>query len=170
MQVDDKIPVYIEKNQLFKLPPNGSKIIMVGAGTGIAPYRAFMQAREFKGLKGDSWLFYGDQTQKSDFLYEKEWQRLKLLHFLEKMDVAFSRDQKNKVYVQHKLKENEKEIYEWLENGAFLYICGDKKKMAKEVHETLVDIIQKQGGITTGQAEKYLKNLKREKRLQTDVY
>lgn len=170
IELDSKIPVYVEKNPAFKLPATNAKIIMVGAGTGIAPYRAFMQQRESKGLKGDAWLFFGDRHFKSDFLYHKEWQKLLMTNTLEKMDVAFSRDQKEKVYIQHKLLENQKEIFEWIENGAHFYLCGDMKNMAKDVNKTLLEIIQLQGGINEEQARKYLKNLKKEKRFQMDVY
>lgn len=170
IEIDDQVPVYIEKNPAFKLPANGSKIIMVGAGTGIAPYRAFMQHRESQGLKGNSWLFFGDRRFHSDFLYQVEWQKLLKSKQLERMEVAFSRDQEKKVYVQHRLIENQKEIYEWLENGAHFYLCGDMKSMAKDVNKTLLEIIRVQGGISKEQAEKYIKQLKREKRFQADVY
>ncbi|WP_372933067.1 assimilatory sulfite reductase (NADPH) flavoprotein subunit [Mariniphaga sediminis] len=170
IEIDDQVPIYIDKNPAFKLPPNGAKIIMVGAGTGIAPYRAFMQERESKGLKGDSWLFFGDRHFYSDFLYQVEWQKLLKTKDLEKMDVAFSRDQQEKIYVQHKLKENQKEIFDWIENGAYLYLCGDRKNMAQDVNKALLEIIQEQGGVSEEQAGKYIKNLKREKRFQMDVY
>lgn len=143
---------------------------MVGAGTGVAPYRAFMQHRESQGIKGNTWLFFGDRRFNSDFLYQTEWQKLLKSEHLERMDVAFSRDQKEKVYVQHKLRENEKEVFEWLENGAYFYLCGDMKHMAKDVNKALLEIVQAQGGISQEEAEKYIKKLKREKRFQTDVY
>lgn len=170
IDIDDEIPVYVEKNTGFRLPANGANIIMVGAGTGIAPYRAFMQHRESLGIKGKSWLFFGDRRFHSDFLYQVEWQKLLKSKSLEKMEVAFSRDQQEKVYVQHKLTENQKEVFEWIENGAFVYLCGDRRSLAKDVNKTLLDIIRSQGGISEEQAEKYLKNLKREKRFQMDVY
>jgi sulfite reductase (NADPH) flavoprotein alpha-component len=170
VEIDDQIPVYIDRNLSFKLPANGSPLIMVGAGTGIAPYRAFMQHRESLGIKGDSWLFFGDRRFYSDFLYQTEWQKLLKSDQLTKMDVAFSRDQEEKVYVQHKLKENQEEVFKWIENGAHFYLCGDMKYMAKDVNKTLLEIIQLQGGISEEEAEKYVKNLKREKRFQTDVY
>lgn len=170
IEIDEQIPVYIDKNPSFKLPANGAKIIMVGAGTGVAPYRAFMQHRESLGIKGESWLFFGDRKFSSDFLYQTEWQKLKKNEVLTKIDVAFSRDQEEKVYVQHKLKENQKEVFQWLENGGHFYLCGDMKYMAKDVNKALREIIQTQGGISEEQAEKYVKNLKREKRFQTDVY
>ncbi len=167
---DDKIPIYIEKNPGFRLPANGAKIIMVGAGTGIAPYRAFMQQRESMGMKGNTWLFFGDRRFQSDFLYQTEWQKLLEKKLLERMDVAFSRDQEEKIYVQHKLKENQKEIYNWIESGAHFYLCGDRKNMANDVTKTFLEIIRTEGGISEEQAEKYLKQLKKEKRFQSDVY
>ena len=170
IEIDEQIPIYIDKNPSFKLPANGAKIIMVGAGTGVAPYRAFMQHRESLGVKGESWLFFGDRRFNADFLYQTEWQKLLKSDFLSKIDVAFSRDQEEKIYVQHKLKEKQKEVFEWIENGAHLYLCGDMKYMAKDVNKTLLEIIQAQGGISEEQAEKYVKKLKREKRFQTDVY
>ncbi|MCG6186862.1 assimilatory sulfite reductase (NADPH) flavoprotein subunit [Maribellus maritimus] len=167
---DDKIPIYIEKNPGFRLPANGARIIMVGAGTGIAPYRAFMQQRESLGMKGNTWLFFGDRRFQSDFLYQTEWQKLLEKKLLERMDVAFSRDQEEKIYVQHKLKENRKEIFNWMDNGAHFYLCGDRKNMANDVTKTFLEIIRTEGGVSEEQAEKYLKQLKKEKRFQTDVY
>jgi len=166
----DEVPVYIDKNPGFKLPPNGSKIIMVGAGTGVAPYRAFMQQRESLGQKGNTWLFFGDRHFKSDFLYQTEWQKLLKTKHLEKLNVAFSRDQKEKVYVQHKLQDNQEEVFDWIEGGAYFYLCGDMKNMAKDVNKTLLEIIQTQGGVSKEKAAAYFKQLKREKRFQTDVY
>lgn len=170
IEIDDQVPVYIEKNPSFKLPANGAKIIMVGAGTGIAPYRAFLQQREADNKTGNTWLFFGDRHFQSDFLYQVEWQKWLKSNHLQKMDVAFSRDQEEKIYVQHKLLENQKEILKWLEEGAHFYLCGDMKSMAKDVNKTLLEIIKNQGGITTEKAEEYVKKLKREKRFQQDVY
>ncbi len=170
LEPGDKVPVYIEKNPSFRLPANGSPIIMVGAGTGIAPYRAFMQHRESLGIDGDSWLFFGDRRFYSDFLYQLEWQKHLDSKQLKRMDVAFSRDQKEKVYIQHKLLEHRKEVFQWLELGAHFYLCGDRKNLAKDVNKTLLEIIRTEGGISEEQAEKYVKQLKREKRFQSDVY
>ena len=170
IELDDQIPVYVEKNPAFKLPANGARMIMVGAGTGIAPYRAFLQQREIEGKKGGTWLFFGDRRFRSDFLYQVEWQKLLKSEHLEKMEVAFSRDQKEKIYVQHKLKENQQEVFKWLEEGAYFYLCGDMKYMAKDVNKTLLEIIQSQGGISRERAEEYVKKLKRERRFQSDVY
>lgn len=170
LEVGDKVPVYIEKNPAFRLPANGSPLIMVGAGTGIAPYRAFMQHRESKGLRNDTWLFFGDRRFYSDFLYQLEWQKLLKSKYLKRMDVAFSRDQKEKIYVQHKLLEHSREVYNWLEKGAYFYLCGDRKALAKDVNQALLDIIRTEGGISEEQAGNYLKQLKRDKRFQIDVY
>ncbi len=167
----DHIPIYIDKNEAFRLPDDENKpLIMVGAGTGVAPYRSFLQEREQNSAKGKNWLFFGNQRFKKDFLYQVEWQKFLKKGTLQKLDVAFSRDQQEKEYVQDRLKENGNEVYQWLENGAHFYICGDKKYMAKDVQDTLLEIIQNEGGITPDKAEEYLKNLKREKRLLLDVY
>ena len=170
IEIDDQVPVYIEKNPSFKLPLNGSKLIMVGAGTGIAPYRAFLQQRETENKTGGAWLFFGDRRFQSDFLYQVEWQKWLKSNHLEKMDVAFSRDQEEKIYVQHKLLENQEEIFGWLEDGAHLYLCGDMKSMAKDVNKTILEIIKTQGGVSIEKAGEYVKKLKREKRFQQDVY
>lgn len=170
IEIDEQIPVYIEKNPFFKLPANGSPLIMVGAGTGIAPYRAFMQHRESLGIKSNAWLFFGDRRFNADFLYQTEWQSFLKSEHLSKMDVAFSRDQEEKIYVQHRLKESQKEVFQWIENGAHFYLCGDMKHMARDVNSALLEIIQEQGGVSEEQAKKYLKKMKGEKRFQTDVY
>lgn len=170
LQVDDEVLIYIDKNPNFRLPQNGTPIIMVGAGTGIAPYRAFLQEREAAGLKSDSWLFFGERRFYSDFLYQVEWQKYLRKGFLKKIDLAFSRDQEEKIYVQHKLMEQQQEVFNWLENGANFYLCGDLKYMAKDVQSTLLEIIKSQGGMTEEQAKEYFKKLKKEKRFQTDVY
>lgn len=170
IEIEDQVPIYIDKNPGFKLPANGSKMIMVGAGTGVAPYRAFLQHRESLDLKEGTWLFFGDRNLQSDFLYQTEWQKLLEAKYLEKIDLAFSRDQKEKIYVQHKLLENQREVFDWLENGAYFYLCGNMKYMAKDVNKTLLEIIRSQGGMSDEKAKDYVKKLKREKRFQTDVY
>ena len=171
IEVDQDIPVYIERNPGFRLPENEeTPIIMVGAGTGIAPYRAFLQHREANNQKGKSWLFFGERHFSSDFLYQVEWQKHLKKGYLEKIDLAFSRDQEEKIYVQHKLKEQQEELFLWLENGASFYLCGDMKYMAKDVHSTLLEIIQSQGGMTEEKAKEYFKKLKKDKRFQADVY
>lgn len=165
------VKVFVEHNDNFRLPADGNTpVIMVGPGTGVAPFRAFMQEREASEADGENWMFFGDQTFTQDFLYQVEWQGYLKSGLLTKMDVAFSRDQAEKIYVQDRIKENAKEVFEWLERGAHLYICGDANRMAKDVHNTLVDVISTQGGLTAEQAEDYLKSLRSNKRYQKDVY
>lgn len=168
---DDKVKVFVDKNTRFKLPQdNDAPIVMIGPGTGVAPFRAFMQQREVAEAKGKSWLFFGDRNFTTDFLYQTEWQQYLQGGILTKADVAFSRDQKQKEYVQHKMLTNGKELYDWLENGAHFYVCGDAKQMAKDVDNTLKEIVQKYGGITPEKAQEYLKNLQVSNRYQTDIY
>jgi len=171
IEIDSKVSVFIEKNPAFKLPEKEeTPIILIGAGTGVAPYRAFLQDREANNQKGKTWLFFGERRFHSDFLYQTEWQKLLKDGFLEKIDVAFSRDQEEKVYVQHRLIEKQKEIFTWLNNGANIYLCGDMKQMARDVQKALLRIFETTGGMTGEKALEYLKQLKREKRFQTDVY
>ena len=168
---ESKIPVFIEKNPNFRLPENDeTPIIMVGAGTGIAPYRAFVQHRELAEKQGKSWLFFGNRNFESEFLYQTDWQKFLKSGALSKMDVAFSRDTDKRVYVQHKLQENATEIYRWLEDGAHFYICGDMKKMASDVQSTLVSIVENQGAMSNDSALDYVNKMQKEKRLQLDVY
>ncbi len=171
IEIDSQVPVFIEKNPAFKLPENEeTPVILVGAGTGVAPYRAFLQQREANNQKGKTWLFFGERRFHSDFLYQIEWQKLLKDGYLEKIDVAFSRDQKDKIYVQHRLIERQKEIFEWLNRGANIYLCGDMKQMARDVQNTLLRIFETEGGMTEEKAHEFLKKLKKEKRFQTDVY
>lgn len=171
LQPGDTLPIYIQKNQNFKLPANPSTpIIMVGPGTGVAPFRAFLQEREEIGATGKSWLFFGEQHFVTDFLYQTEWQKWKRDGILTKIDVAFSRDTAEKVYVQHRMLEHSKELYEWLEEGAVIYICGDEKNMAHDVHETLLAILMNEGNLSKAQAENYVASLQKDKRYQRDVY
>lgn len=167
----DVLPVYVQKNNNFRLPENpDTPIIMVGPGTGIAPFRSFMEEREEIGAEGDAWLFFGDQHYVTDFLYQVEWQRWLKDGVLTRMDVAFSRDTEEKVYVQHRMQEQAKELFSWLERGAHFYVCGDEEHMAHDVHQTLLGIIQEQGGLTAEEAEKYVADMQQEKRYQRDVY
>jgi sulfite reductase (NADPH) flavoprotein alpha-component len=171
IDIDSQVSVFIEKNLAFKLPENDeTPVILVGAGTGVAPYRAFLQHREANNQKGKTWLFFGERRFHSDFLYQVEWQKLLKDGYLEKIDVAFSRDQKEKVYVQHRLIERQKEIFDWLNKGANIYLCGDMKQMARDVQKTLLQIFETEGGMSEEKALEYLKTLKKEKRFQTDVY
>lgn len=171
LQPGDTLPVFIQHNENFKLPENPeTPIIMVGPGTGIAPFRSFMQEREENGAEGKSWLFFGDQHFVTDFLYQTEWQKWLKDGVLSKLDVAFSRDDDEKVYVQHRMQENSRELFQWLEQGAAVYICGDEKNMAHDVHNTLIDIIEKEGGMSREQAAEYLADMQKNKRYQRDVY
>lgn len=171
IQPGDTVPIYLKRNPNFKFPKNGdTPVIMIGPGTGIAPFRAHMQEREEYGYKGNTWLFFGDQHFTTDFLYQTEWQEWLKDGFLEKMNVAFSRDTDQKVYVQHRIAEHSKEFNEWLEKGASIYICGDEKNMAKDVHQAIRNVLVKEQNLTEEDAESYLKQMKKDKRYQRDVY
>jgi sulfite reductase (NADPH) flavoprotein alpha-component len=166
---DAAIPVYIDRNNNFKLPADpDTPIIMIGPGTGIAPFRAFVEEREAIGAPGKNWLFFGDQHFETDFLYQAEWLRYLKSGLLTRMDVAFSRDQEQKIYVHHLMAEHGKELYAWLQEGAHLYVCGDGKCMAHDVHQELLNIVAAESG--TGNAEDYIADLQRTKRYQRDVY
>jgi sulfite reductase (NADPH) flavoprotein alpha-component len=167
----DKVSVFVEPNPRFRLPADGqTPVIMIGPGTGVAPFRAFVEQRSELGATGKNWLFFGDRTFHSDFLYQLEWQRFLKQGVLHRMDVAFSRDQADKVYVQHRIEEQGAEVYEWLQQGAAIYVCGDAKQMAGEVHDALVNILVSHGGHDSESAEIYLKDLRRAGRYQRDVY
>jgi sulfite reductase (NADPH) flavoprotein alpha-component len=171
LEPGDTLPIFIQHNDNFKLPENPeTPIIMIGPGTGVAPFRSFLQEREEVGASGKSWMFFGDQHFRTDFLYQTEWQKWIENGVLTKMDVAFSRDTEQKVYVQHRMLENSKELYAWLQEGASVYICGDEKSMARDVHNTLIDIIQTEGGLNREKAEEYLADMQQQKRYQRDVY
>ncbi len=166
-----KVRVFVEHNDNFRLPQSDdTPVIMIGPGTGVAPFRAFMQERDAREASGDNWMFFGDQTFTQDFLYQVEWQNYLKSGLLTRMDVAFSRDQAEKIYVQDRLKEHASDVFAWLERGAHLYICGDANRMAKDVHNTLVEIIQQHGNLSADAAEDYLKSLRSNKRYQKDVY
>ncbi|MDQ0889551.1 sulfite reductase (NADPH) flavoprotein alpha-component [Paenibacillus sp. V4I9] len=167
----ETLPVYIQNNPNFKLPENSeTPIIMIGPGTGVAPFRAFLGEREETGAEGKSWLFYGDQHFSTDFLYQIEWQKWLKDGVLTRMDVAFSRDTDQKVYVQHRMLEKSAELYKWLQEGAIVYVCGDEKKMAHDVHATLATIIEQEGGFSSEEAAEYLTRMQQQKRYQRDVY
>lgn len=169
--VGSKVSVYVHPNKNFRLPDSGdTPVIMVGPGTGIAPFRAFVEERAHLGAKGGSWLFFGDQHFNEDFLYQLEWQDHLKNGTLGRLDTAFSRDQPEKVYVQHKLLGNAAEVWKWLENGAHFYVCGDASRMAKDVQDALLEIIATQGGMNAGEADAYLAALKKQGRYQRDVY
>ncbi|MFM5553455.1 assimilatory sulfite reductase (NADPH) flavoprotein subunit [Aeromonas veronii] len=168
---DGEVRVFVEHNDNFRLPANpDTPVIMVGPGTGIAPFRAFMQEREAQGAEGKNWLFFGNPHFTQDFLYQVEWQRYVKSGLLSKISLAFSRDQANKIYVQDRLREAGQELYQWLEAGAHFYVCGDANKMAKDVQEALLDVIAEHGHKSREEAEEYLSELRRAKRYQRDVY
>jgi sulfite reductase (NADPH) flavoprotein alpha-component len=167
----DTIPVYVDVNKNFKLPGNpDAPIIMVGPGTGVAPFRAFVEERETLGATGKNWLFFGDQHFTTDFLYQIDWQRWLKDGVLTRMDVAFSRDTERKVYVQHRMLERSRDIYAWLQDGAYFYVCGDAERMAHDVHAALIEIVAKEGGMSSQKAGEYVKGLQKDKRYQRDVY
>jgi sulfite reductase (NADPH) flavoprotein alpha-component len=167
----DTVPVFVQANKHFHLPEALDKdIIMVGPGTGIAPFRSFIEERAVTKAEGKTWLFFGDQHEACDFLYKEEFEKYQEDGVLSKLTTAWSRDTAQKVYVQHKILENSKELYEWLENGAFFYICGDKQNMAKDVHNALISAIEKEGAMSHEAAEAYLDDLQKQGRYQRDVY
>ena len=171
LEEGDSVRVFVEPNNHFKLPENdATPVIMVGPGTGIAPFRAFVQERDNREADGKNWLFFGDRTFTEDFLYQVEWQKYLKSGVVDRIDVAFSRDQAEKVYVQHRLLEHAAEVWQWLQDGAHIYVCGDATRMAKDVHDALVTIIEQQGKQSREQAEQYLSELRKSKRYQKDVY
>lgn len=167
----DHVQVFVQPNKNFRLPADGSTpVIMVGPGTGVAPFRAFVEHRAALGSPGKNWLFFGDQHYTYDFLYQLEWQDYLKDGALTRLDVAFSRDQPEKVYVQDRMLEQAKELYQWLQEGAHFYVCGDANRMAHDVHEALITVVEKQAGIPRAAAEAYVEDLKKSKRYQRDVY
>ncbi len=170
LPVGTGIEFYVQKNNAFHLPDENADIIMVGPGTGIAPFRAFVAERDATGAQGRNWLFFGEQHFHSDFLYQTEWQNWLETGVLTRLDVAFSRDTAQKVYVQHKLKQNAKEVFEWLQNGAYFYLCGSKDPMSIDVENALLEIIASQGNFSKTEAETYLSELKEQDRYLKDVY
>ncbi|QEN86477.1 assimilatory sulfite reductase (NADPH) flavoprotein subunit [Labrys sp. KNU-23] len=173
-QPDQQLPIYVHANPHFRLPADDVPIIMVGAGTGVAPYRAFMQEREARATSGRSWLVFGERNFRTDFLYQSEWLAMLSAGVLTRMDVAFSRDGRregrDRIYVQHRLKEQARDVFAWLEDGACFYVCGDASRMAPDVHQALRSIIATQGGLGADAADDYLQRLQREHRYQRDVY
>ncbi|MGE3871945.1 MAG: assimilatory sulfite reductase (NADPH) flavoprotein subunit [Parvibaculaceae bacterium] len=164
------LPVYVQPNPHFRLPGSDVPMIMIGAGTGVAPYRAFLQEREAQGTGGKSWLFFGERNFDSDFLYQTEWQGFLKDGVLTHMNVAFSRDGAEKVYVQHRLLEHARDVYAWLEEGAHVYVCGDGAKLAPDVHKALLAIVQGEGGHDAEKAGDYLSAMQSAHRYQIDVY
>ncbi len=168
---DATAPVYLQRNPAFRLPEDSSAaIIMIGPGTGVAPFRAFVSDREQTGATGHNWLFFGDRTFERDFLYQSEWLEWRKRGLLTRMDVAFSRDQDSKVYVQHRMLERGAELWRWLEDGALVYVCGDAQQMAPDVHRALLEIVATHGARSEEDAAEYLLELQQARRYQRDVY
>lgn len=167
------IPVYVQESRSFRLPADRSKdVIMVGPGTGVAPFRAFIEQRILDGATGRNWLFFGEQHRATDFLYGDELVNYEKSGRLARLDLAFSRDQPHKIYVQHRMLENARELWNWLQGGAYFYVCGDAKRMAKDVHQALIDIAREQGGMTPEAASEYVNVtlMRTERRYLRDVY
>jgi sulfite reductase (NADPH) flavoprotein alpha-component len=164
------VPVYLHRNPGFRLPGPDIPVVMVGPGTGVAPFRAFIAERAQLGASGRNWLFFGDRSFETDFLYQQEWLDLRKQGVLTRIDVAFSRDQTDKVYVQHRMRERGAELWAWLQQGAHFYVCGDAKRMAGDVHAALLDIVREHGGCSEEQAIEYVSQMQRERRYQRDVY
>ncbi|MCI5049928.1 MAG: flavodoxin domain-containing protein [Rickettsiales bacterium] len=164
----DEISFYVQQNTQFKLPPLDRDMIMIGPGTGIAPFRSFVFERNEQGASGRNWLFFGDQQAHCDFLYQAEWIDHVEMDVLQHIDLAFSRDQEHKVYVQHRMQEKADELFEWIENGAYIYLCGNKDPMSKDVDETLRSIIAAKKGEDVAQS--YLEELEDSGRYLKDVY
>ncbi|WP_246145578.1 diflavin oxidoreductase [Bacillus rubiinfantis] len=166
----DTLPVFVQPNKHFHLPQGDKDIIMIGPGTGIAPFRSFIEERAVTKAQGRSWLFFGDQHAACDYLYQDEFEQYQQDGVLTKIDTAFSRDTEKKVYVQHKMLENSKELFEWMENGAYFFVCGDKSRMAKDVHNALIEVFEKEGAMSREDAEAYVNDLQKQGRYQRDVY
>lgn len=164
------VPVFVSNSHFGPPDDTARDIIMVGPGTGIAPFRAFMQDRVAARAAGRNWLFFGDQHKNSDFLYEQEWTNHLAKGSLTKLSLAWSRDQAQKIYVQDKMRENAAELWQWISNGASFYVCGDAKRMAKDVDAALHEVISTQGNMDAAAAAEYVKALKKDKRYQRDVY
>ncbi|AAU37857.1 assimilatory sulfite reductase (NADPH) flavoprotein subunit [[Mannheimia] succiniciproducens] len=171
VEEDGEVKIFVEPNDNFRLPQDKSKpIIMIGSGTGIAPFRAFLQQRQAEEAEGKNWLIFGNQHFATDFLYQAEWQQFVKDGYLHKYDFAWSRDQAEKIYVQDKIREKSTALWQWLQEGAHVYVCGDASKMAKDVENALLEVIAREGKLTPEDAEEYLNDLREDKRYQRDVY
>jgi sulfite reductase (NADPH) flavoprotein alpha-component len=169
--VGTTMPIFLHSNENFRLPEDTSApVIMIGPGTGVAPFRAFLEERQATGQTGDNWLFFGDQREKLDFLYRDQFHAMQKDGVLTRLDTAFSRDQPQKVYVQDRMREHAADLFEWLERGAYFYVCGDVTRMAKDVEVALLDVIAKGSNGTLEKAAEYLAAMKKQKRYQRDVY
>ena len=171
VSVSDRLPIYIQPNKKFRLPANpDTPIIMIGPGTGIAPFRGFLHERRALGHKGRNWLFFGERSAATDFLYCDEFKAMFADGHLARLDTAFSRDQEHKVYVQDRMMQNSKLFWNWLQEGANVYVCGDASHMGKDVNATLLKIVEKEGGIPPRDAEEYVAALKEQHRYHRDLY
>jgi sulfite reductase (NADPH) flavoprotein alpha-component len=171
VEVGSEVPMFVHVAKGFRLPEDPSTpIIMIGPGTGLAPFRAYLEERKARGASGKNWLFFGEQRRNCDFFYKEQLEELQKEGVLTRFDAAFSRDQPHKIYVQHRMLENSKDIFDWLESGAQFFVCGDAARMAKDVDVALHQIVEKHGGKTPGQAAEYVEALRKEKRYKRDVY
>jgi sulfite reductase (NADPH) flavoprotein alpha-component len=171
LEEGDTAPVFIDGNDRFRLPEDDTRdIIMIGPGTGVAPFRAFVQERAAAGATGRNWLFFGNPHRRSDFLYQIEWQKAVERGELHRLDVAFSRDQDNKIYVQHRIREQAADLWAWLQGGAHVYLCGDAEHMAPDVHAALIDVAVEQGGKSPDEAQAWISRMMTEGRYARDVY
>ena len=169
--IEDRLPLYIQPNKRFRLPGSAdAPMIMIGPGTGVAPFRGFLHERRTMGAKGKNWLFFGERSAKTDFLYREELESMLADGHLTRLDTAFSRDQESKVYVQDRMIEQSAQFWSWLQDGASVYVCGDASRMAKDVHAALQTIVEKQGNMTSTAAEEYVQTLKEQHRYHRDVY
>ena len=169
--VDSNVQVWIERNERFRVPADGARdIIMIGPGTGVAPFRGFLQEREAAGASGRNWLFFGGRSLYHDFLYQLEWQQALKRKSLHRVDVAFSRDQAEKIYVQHRIRQAGKELFAWLSSGAYLYVCGDATAMAPDVNAALLDVVREHGGMDADDAQSWVADLTADGRYLRDVY
>jgi sulfite reductase (NADPH) flavoprotein alpha-component len=169
--VDSTVQVWIEKNERFRVPADGARdMIMVGPGTGIAPFRGFVQEREATGASGRNWVFFGGRSLYHDFLYQLEWQQALKRKAVHRVDVAFSRDQADKIYVQHRIRQAGKELFAWLSNGACFYVCGDASAMAPDVNVALLDVVREHGNMDADDAQAWVADLTADGRYLRDVY
>jgi len=171
VSVGDALPIYIQPNKKFRLPKESdAPIIMIGPGTGIAPFRAFLHERRSLGATGRNWLFFGERSAATDFLYADELHSMLADKHLTRLDTAFSRDQEHKIYVQDRMLEQASAFWEWLQDGATIYVCGDASRMAKDVDAALHTIVEREGGLGQEAAKDYVQQLKDEHRYHRDVY
>ena len=163
------VPIYLQSSKDFTVPHQEADLIMVGPGTGVAPFRGFMQKRLVENHSGRNWLFFGEQKRSTDFLYEDFWMDLSSKRLLQ-LSLAFSRDQEEKIYVQHRMMEEASELWKWLEKGSYFFVCGDASRMAKDVEATLLQIAQNEAGFDLEKARLFLKDLRKTGRYLRDIY